>query len=201
MPGMIVNTSTLEKYSGAPEDEEVLVMIVRYMNREVEWRRERGGYIADYPFGHPYTKNIKLEPGPKKGSAPLRITENDHVLVNTAIYHCLAFFKGNMTPNEAIIDMSSTQWECAKNINAYINSQTYVDVNGISQELPIWANILQLYSKFHSKGDETWFKWKFSPTGRLDMQDPIHYQLAKRATKYRKQVEAGEINHDFQQGV
>lgn len=195
MPGNIINTSVREFWEGdidRNQDAGVIVLPVKYMNREIEWLPNRGGFQAEHLPGTFPEHEIKKE---KNADGKIqRILPNGNILVNTAIYHCF-HLKENGSYDEVVVDMASSQWQCAKEWNSFMSSRKKQKANDpkISYKLPIYSNVYKLYSKTTHKDDNDWYLWKVKHVQELSLKDNDHKRLIQNAIEYKKKIETGSV--------
>lgn len=193
--GSIINTSVREFWEGDIDrdpDAGVVVLPVKYLNREIEWLPNRGGFQAEHLPGTFPEHEIKKE---KNADGKIqRILPNGNILVNTAIYHCF-HLKEDGSYDEVVIDMSSSQWQCAKEWNSFMSSRKKPrkDDPKKSFKLPVYSNAYKLYSKITHKDDNDWYLWKVKHVRELDLSDDDHKRLVQNAIEYKRRIEEGSV--------
>ena len=195
-PGMIVNMSTRQLWSGDEEEGGVLVIPVKYVNHVIEWQPNRGGFVGEHKPGSPITEGAEWQE--TVDGKRVWIAENGNQLVDTGTFHVFLINADN-THDEVVIDMSSSQWETAKNWNAFMRSQRAASEEhpGKTFELPAYSAIYRLYTRHKSNDDGSWHVWKFEHRGRLDLSDTAHLALFHAAADYKQVVDVGvEVDRD-----
>jgi hypothetical protein len=201
-PGMIINTSNNQIYSGEKDDEQIAIVICKFRNLEIEWRQGRQGFVKEHLPGSEITKGVEEVEIEKK---IVRLTQNEiqgerTLLVDTAIFYCLVFLQGSLEPIEVAIDMSSSNWTTAKGLNGHYDGIRFESLKekGKLYRPPRYALTYQLFSSWKENDKGSWFAWGWKPLGRLhpSPQDPKHNErdaeIVRRAVEYKNKVENDE---------
>jgi hypothetical protein len=198
-PGMIANSGTREYWPADVDqitDGGVVVIPIKFLNREIEWLPNRGGFVAEHLPGSFSTQDIEIKET-SDGRIIREIKSNGNILVDTATYHCFLLNEDG-TYSEIVVDMSSSQWQCAKDWNAFMRgikkpSQKY---KGKFFSAPIYLNVYRLFSKVTHRDANTWFLWKFKHIQELDLKNVAHQTLFQNAMDYKKLIESGQVEVD-----
>ena len=220
-PGMLINTATLETWQGNLEKEEnagVMVLPVKYLNREIEWKPNREGFVAEHLIGSDITNGIRVQ---EIDGKQIRVTKNGTYLVDTSIFHCLLF---NHIENntygweEVIIDMSVSNKQTAKLWLAYLRGPEFKrvksDGSGNTYQLPFYSAIFRMYSKYKAE-PKPHFIWKFQHAansvenkifleinprkGVSEQTVSEHRRIYTAAIEHKKLIEAGKIVRNYQE--
>ena len=201
--GMIFNTSTRNLYPGEEDAEQLVILIVKYWPKYIEWLPGRKGFVAEHEIGSEITlpQNISIATENDKRVEYSKITNN--VMVKTAIYYCLAFLAGSTEPEEVVIDMSSTNWSTAKLINAHFQHAKVKDGSGGFVPGPPFTYAYQLYHEYKQNDkNQSWYIWNFKPLMMINEMRGEYQQYIARyiecAMSYRNAVEACNLRFYFQ---
>ena len=203
-PGMFFNSSDLNLFTGneqrQPDDKPELVVIpVKYRNREIEFGKNRGGFVAEHLPGSPIVDGVTIVLG--DNDKQIRRTANDTDLIDTSIYYVLVINPDTLEPVEAIMSLSSTAKAFSKSWNAYMRALRDIDPDtGKTPNEPpaFWSRAYTLYSSpaTSKKGNHTYFVWKFKENSKLDVTNEAHKTYMVAALNYIKLIEADKVKAD-----
>jgi len=193
-PGMIYNASTREFWPAVDEDgaEGVLIIPVKYVNHVIEWQPNRGGFVGEHPPGAPITEGAEwIEDTQGKRHW---VAENGNELVDTASFYCF-LIKSDNTHEEVIIDMASTQWETAKNFNAFMKSRKRPSSKNPAKsfKMPFYSSVYRMFTRYKSNDEGDWYVWKFEHRGELKLDKAPQLTLFEAAVKYKALIDKGEV--------
>lgn len=207
--GMVINTSNNQIYSGDKDKQEIAIVICKFRNREIEWRQGRQGYVAEHMPGSEITKGVELVEMDQK---LVRLTQNKiqgerTILVDTAIFFALAFLKGSLEPVEVAIDMSSSNWTTAKQLNGHYDGIRFPSLKDPSKSFhpPRYVLTYQLFTSWKENDKGSWFGWGWQYLGRLHPQsnDPEYKErdaaIVRHAYKYKQKINNDELTFDYRE--
>jgi hypothetical protein len=201
-PGMIVNPSLREIYSG-DESDGVIILPVKYMNRLIEWRPNREGFVAEHVPGSERVLPGNLETRIIDEKPRTVMKDTGNLLVDTAVFHCFMIkpeTKTNrfVTFDQVVIDMTSTQWGTAKDLNAHLKSRVGQKRDGSGMyRKPAYSGLYQFFTRYKEDKGNSWHIWKFNFLRDLDITLPEEMNLYKTAIEYIQMLSDGQIkvNH------
>jgi hypothetical protein len=198
-PGMIFNTSTREVYDGSQEKQEIAVLICKYSPKYIEWLPGRKGFVGEHEIGSEITlpENLSIVTENERRVEYSKITKN--VMVKTAIYHCLAFLKGSVEPEEVVIDMTSTNWGTARLLNSHFQNAKIPNSMGVLVKAPIFTWVYQLFHEYQERSDknQSWFTWNFKPLVIIDDLKERRDDYIRHALEYRDLIQKGKVDFDY----
>ena len=164
--GQLLETSTGELMDS------VEVIPCLYKAQMVEWKANRGGFVAlhDADFGGRLPVNEKGQ----------KIMPNGNVLIDTRYYYCLRIRGEELIPN--IISLFSTAIKKAKELNTKLETQRIVPPTGGKPfRPPMFLNVLKISTVQETKGQNTWFGWKFDLARLIGPKEAALLQKAQDA--------------------
>lgn len=178
-PGDIIETATNALYT------EVDVIPCVYKRQYIEWKPDRGGFVASHEVGSD-TALSAVRQGNKD------FLPNGNELQNTAQFYCLLNNDGEWMP--VVIPMSATQLKRARRWLTVMQSQKMSGSKG-SFTPPIFAYSYTLKTLSESNNLGTWWSWDIGKG-----QEVASEELFNQALNFAKSVKGGEVKTQDESG-
>lgn len=178
--GMLLNTATKEIFDGK---EGIVVIPCGFQKNYVEWKPQRGGYVATHPFDVDFVKN-KL--GARKEI--IRVDGSDREVIlsaagNLIVETSYTFVIRNGMP--MVIGASSTGLGPTREWNTYRKSQR----NPASgKQLASWAKMYRVQTVYNKNEKGDWYNWKFTDEGWVLSDGDFH-----QAQDFGVMIAKGEV--------
>ena len=187
---MFHNTVSNEVFEGRKEG--LLIVPCYYERRLVEWvdRDSGGGWVADYPVGHPVANTAKKKEGDKKNTLWL---PNGNVLVETAYHYVLWMHPDTSRWSQACVGLKSTGLRKNRQFN---NSIAESVIPGTDIQAPRYLFPYVMRTEFESKGENSWWNYMFTK-----VDEPIAPDLYKKAKEFALLSSSGAITRGSETGT
>lgn len=162
--GSFFNNVTNEVYSG---EEGIIVLPVFFEKVFIEWRPNRGGFVAIHGEDTPLRTQVKmLKENPNDPSSRERPTlPSGNILAETDQHYVLMLVGGGFEP--AVISMSSTALRSSRQWNTLVNRVLEKDKKGQFYNPARWFVRYKLVTKGRQKDQNTWATWDIIAQGKL----------------------------------
>lgn len=198
-PGMIINTVSGEIYDVRllqNRAEPPVTIPVVFGNKStkmvVEWKPERGGFVAHHVPGTPgsFGREVVNEEGKKK-----TVNGAGNELVETDYHYPVVCSKAfDEEVSWAIIAMSSTQLRNSRHLNSFIDDLKLTHTNGKKFKPPIYGLVFKLSTGIEKQkvGDKTWWGWVITYVGSVpDVFGAKQNFVFDAAKKYHADLASG----------
>lgn len=201
-PGMFVNGATRQIYTGmeqplAGDKPQLVIVPVKYIRREIEYKKDRGGFIGEHLPGSPITDGVTIVIGEKDKKH--RITTTGTELIDTSIFYCLVIDPNAVEPIECVMSLYSTGKKFAKNFNAYMKGLRDKGPNGPYQPA-MFSRVYTIFSELVNDPKGAHYIWKFKPNTVIDPNDSSHAALIVAALKYQDMINNDLVKVDHEAG-
>lgn len=175
--GMFLNTVGKEVHRS------LIICPVLFRQTWVEWRPERGGFVAEHPSPNPqWTRD--------GGRGPM-ITAEGNIVNDTRNFFCLYTDGDNPAePKPVVISLTSTQIRRAGDLMTVMKNKRGRDVHNRPFTLPMYANLFRVTADLNKNDQGSWYGWVFTDTGRLVPRDSEQFDTAKAL---RESVRSGHV--------
>ena len=163
--GMILNTVTGQIWGS---EEGLVVIPCGFKFKIIEWKADRGGFVAQY-------SRTDAVPEFERNERGMAITKEGNILSDTAEHYVLIVHEDGSC-EQALISMSSTQLKHSRKWNTMIKQKIIQTQDG-PLPAPIYAFMYKLSTTGESKDDNHWEGWKIDDAGLV--ADNNLYQGAK----------------------
>lgn len=195
--GMIYNNVTNELYDG---DEGIIVTPAYFEKVYIEWKPNRGGFVAMHDVTTPLKaqiemKDVKQDDGTVKQVPTL---PNGNLFIETNQHYVLVInVDGSFEP--AVIPMVSSGLQCSRKWNALIKKVMLTDSSGNMFNPASFSKMYKLVTKGRTKDKYSWMTWAVEPMGFVP--ERRLYEAAKAfeaaihsgAVKLKQDVEPAEV--------
>lgn len=181
--GQIINVATRRVM------DELRFLPCHYIRHHIEWRPNRGGFVADHGEG-----GAALLPRCVRNDASFDVLPNGNLLVPTPTWYGLDLDNGGQ---QIVIPMPRTQAKAAQQINTWYTSERICKVpNDPSTEFtpPVFFRSYVLGSAVRENDGNEWFVFTVERDKTIfELADPT---LLPKATQFRDMLASGEIKAD-----
>lgn len=165
--GQFLDTSTGELLDS------VEVIPCLYKPQMVEWKPNRGGFVASHEPG--------AESGLPRNEKNQFVKPNGNLLIDTRYYYCLRITKtGELIPN--ILALSSSNIKMSKDwLTKMLSQKVKSSKTGDMVPLPIFINVCKITTQYETKGEHDWFKWIVSLDRHINEKEAGMLKKAQEA--------------------
>jgi hypothetical protein len=168
----------------------IVVVANSYRRAHFEWKRDRGGLVADHGSDSSVLLNTQ------RGDRGEYLTDEGNEIVPTAEYFVFIVESGESF-SPALISMSKSQMKKARQWNAMIN-RLMISVEGKRINPAMFWTAYKLTTVPEENDQGSWFGWNIqmmfdADSGGIIQQLPIGKEIYLAAREFRNQVAAGEV--------
>jgi len=138
----------------------------------IEWKPNRGGFVAIHPANTPLRDQIKMVKNSEGKDVPTLPSGNN--LIETDQHYVLVL-KRDGSFEAAVIAMSSSALRESKKWNTFVEQVTLRDANGKPFKPARFYGKYKITTKARAKDSYSWATWAIEPAG----VNTTHYQEAK----------------------
>jgi hypothetical protein len=182
-PGMICDLVNARIFDG---DEGIVVLPFAYRRTHLEWKPNRGGFVADHgPDGKILEETTKDDQG-------RNILKNKNIInVHAEYFVFLLEDDGKFSP--FVISMAGTQLKHSRRWNTMINQQR-VPVPGGDAPAPMFYRSYRLTTQPESNDKGSWFAWSIAPDKAVtDEEFQNGIDIYRAAKQFRTSVAEGKV--------
>ena len=171
-------------------EEGMLAQPVFFSKCVLEWRPDRGGFVARHNVDAPNeVAGARQIPNPKDPKKSKWVSEDGNDLVSTR-EHVVLIHGVFDKPTPFVIPMAGSQHSSSKNWMGLMNAK---QVPGTDKTAPSFAYIYKMCIEARTDGKNNWFGWEIADGG--DDGEPL---IIEDVAAYR---EAKKIHDNFAKGV
>lgn len=178
--GMIFNTASRAISTT------LLVIPCFYLRHHIEWRPNRGGFVADHGEA-----GEQLMRQTKRNEDNYDVLPNGNLLVPTPTWYCIDVATGK----QIIIPMPRTQSKPSRQWMAMATSETIRHPEHGEFTPPLFFRAYTLSTVERQDGENDWYVWN-AERGQTIIELPNGDELLAKATQFRDLLERGEIRAD-----
>lgn len=185
-PGMIFNNVTNQLYNN---DDGLTVIPCAYKRSFVEWKPDRGGFVAD----HDLATGSALMDEAERDDRNQNVLPNGNILADTRTHYVLCVYAdGSYEP--AVVAMASTQLKKSRKWMYRMKNMKMQAAEGRSFTPPMYAHKWRLTTVKEENDKGKWFGWKEDLLGgAMDTSLVVEPELFNAAKEFKTLVASGTV--------
>ncbi len=143
-PGLIVNVATLQL------SEAVTVVPAHYIRHHIEWKPNRGGYVADHGEDEAIMNRVH-----HRDDKNFDILDNGNIIMPTPTWYCIDI----QTGAQVVIPMPRTQARTSRSWMSQATSERLHHPTNGPFQAPLFFRAWTLTTAEKDDGENSWFVW------------------------------------------
>lgn len=176
--GQIFNVAT-QKFC-----DEIIVIPCMYKRHHIEWKPDRGGFVADHGEDESIMANTT------RNDMGFDVLPNGNLIVPTGTWYCI-----DLDGNQLIIAMSRTQLKSSRQWMSFATEEKIDHPEKGKFTPPLFFRSYKLSSVVRDNGDNSWFVWSVNRDKSIvELTDSGMEKLMEQAIAFNAKLEAGEVS-------